>query len=289
HIISTSIEHPSLYNQFQRLENEGFSLTKIAPEADGIVSPDQVIAAIRPETILISIMHVNNITGAVQPIKEIAEQAKKINPEILIHSDAIQALGKIKSFPEKLNLDLASYSGHKVHGPKGIGFLYLRRSSYASPLLLGGGQEDGLRNGTENVPGIAGLGQAVSQLPDLKNQAAQLKTTGLKNYLLEKLQKDFPEIKINTPRESAPHIINISRPGLPGEVIVNALNQRDIYISSGSACSSSRGKADRVLLEMGLSQTRAEGSIRISLSEDNTKADLDEFLSALQEELDFLS
>ncbi len=286
HIISSQIEHPSIYEQFDKLRNSGYEITLVKPEPSGIINPQDVISEIRDDTILISIMYVNNITGAIQPIKEISKEAKDINNDIIFHSDMIQALGKIESLPEQWEIDLASFSGHKFHGPKGTGFLYLKEDHYIEPLLYGGGQERELRSGTENLPGIAGMAEAVNDL-DNSNEFNE-SINKIKNHLISRIKDEIPEIIINTPDNSAPHIINVSIPNLPGEVIVNALNHQNVYISSGSACVGNSIKTDHVLEAMGLDDNLTSSSIRISLSKYNSKEEANQLINILKEELKFL-
>jgi len=286
HIISSQIEHPSIYKQFDKLRDSGYEITLVEPDTSGIIQPEDVIAEIRDDTILISIMHVNNITGAIQPVREISQKAKNINHKIIIHSDMIQALGKIESSPGDWKLDLASFSGHKLHGPKGTGFLYLNQAHYVEPILFGGGQEQNLRSGTENLPGIAGMAKAVEELGEFNNYRANINS--IKKQIINRMKKEIPEVIINTPEKSAPHIINISVPGIPGEVIVNALNNQDIYISSGSACSGSSIKSNHVLEAMGLDEKISSSSVRISLSKYNTQKEADQLINILKEELNFL-
>lgn len=286
HIISSQIEHPSIYKQFEKLRDSGYEITLVQPDTSGIIQPEDVIAEIRDDTILISIMYVNNITGAIQPVREISQTAKNINHKIIIHSDMIQAFGKIDCFPEDWQIDLASFSGHKFHGPKGTGFLYLNQAHYVEPILFGGGQEQNLRSGTENLPGIAGMAKAIEELN--KSNDYRSKINSIKKHIIDRLKKDIPEIIINTPEKSAPHIINISVPGLPGEVIVNALSHRNIYTSSGSACAGSGIKSNYVLEAMGLNEKISASSVRISLSKYNTQKETDQLVNILKEELNFL-
>ncbi|MFW5790077.1 MAG: cysteine desulfurase family protein [Halanaerobiaceae bacterium] len=286
HIISSQIEHPSIYKQFDKLRDSGYKITLVEPDSSGIIQPEDVIAEIRDETILISVMYVNNITGAIQPIREISKKVKNINHKIIIHSDMIQALGKIDCFPGEWKIDLASFSGHKLHGPKGTGFLYLNQPHYVNPILFGGGQEQNLRSGTENLPGIAGMAKAIEELEQSNDSRANINS--IKKHIINKIKKEIPEIIINTPGKSAPHIINISVPGIPGEVIVNALNHQDIYISSGSACAGSSIKSNHVLEAMGLDEKISSSSVRISLSKYNTQKEAEQLINILKEELNFL-
>ncbi|MGM0414569.1 MAG: cysteine desulfurase family protein [Bacillota bacterium] len=286
HIISSQIEHPSIYKQLDQLKEAGYEITMVKPDSSGIINPKDVISEIRDNTILISIMYVNNITGAIQPIKEISQKARKLNEKIIIHSDMIQALGKVECLPGEWEIDLASFSGHKFHGPKGTGFIYLNKDHYVEPILYGGGQERKLRSGTENLPGIAGMAKAMEELN--KSNDYNNPINAIKKHIINRLEKEIPEIIINTPDKSAPHIVNASIPGVPGEVIVNALNQKGIAISSGSACGVSNIKTDHVLEAMGLDEEITSSSIRISLSKFNTQKEADKLINILKEELNFL-
>jgi len=286
HIISSQIEHTSIYKQFDKLRDSGYEITLVSPDSSGFINPEDVISEIKNDTILISIMYVNNITGAIQPIAEINKKAKKLNSDIIFHSDMIQAPGKVETLPGKWEIDLASFSGHKFHGPKGTGFLYLREDHYIEPILYGGGQERELRSGTENLPGIAGMAEAINDLD--KSNEFNNSINKIKNHIINRIESEIPEIIINTPDKSAPHIINASIPGLPGEVIVNALNHNDIFISSGSACAATNIKTDQVLEAMGRDDKIASSSIRISISKNNTEEEADRLINTLKEELNFL-
>lgn len=282
HLITTEIEHASVYECFRQLEEEGFRVTYLKPDSSGAVSVKAVEEALTPDTILVSIMHVNNETGVIQPIREIGEMLKN-HPRILFHVDAVQSVGKIPLDPEGWGIDLLSVSAHKLHGPKGVGLLLKREGLKLRPLLAGGGQEFGIRSGTENVPLIVGMAKAL-RIAMEKRAEHMDKLYALRDALIARL-RDIPGIRLNGVQERgkvAPHIINFSIPGLKSEVVVHALEQHGIYVSAGSACSSGDEKPSRVLLAMGLSEAEASSAIRVSLSPQLTEADMDRFIQALE-------
>lgn len=282
HLITTEIEHASVYECFRQLEEEGFRVTYLKPDSSGAVSVKAVEEALTPDTILVSIMHVNNETGVIQPIREIGEMLKN-HPRILFHVDAVQSVGKIPLDPEGWGIDLLSVSAHKLHGPKGVGLLLKREGLKLRPLLAGGGQEFGIRSGTENVPLIVGMAKALRIAMERRAEHMD-KLYALRDALIARL-RDIPGIRLNGVQERgkvAPHIINFSIPGLKSEVVVHALEQHGIYVSAGSACSSGDEKPSRVLLAMGLSEAEASSAIRVSLSPQLTEADMDRFIQALE-------
>lgn len=275
-IITTSIEHPSVLNTCDRLESLGYDIVKIKPESDGSIDSDKFIAKVDSETILISVMLTNNETGCIFPVERIAHKVREINPNILIHCDAVQSFGKIPIDVEKLGVDLLSASGHKIHASKGIGFLYKSKKVHLKPILYGGGQEKGLRSGTESVPLIAGLGGAISEL-DIS--ASYKKISEIYNYAVKKFSQLY-FIKINSRNENhLPYILNISVPGYRSETLLHFLEERDIFVSSGSACS--KGKGSHVLNEMGLDKATIDSALRISFSRYNELSDVDALCDAL--------
>lgn len=282
HIITTQIEHPSVYNCAQFLEANGYHVTYLPVDATGAVKLDDVKSAITDETILVSVMHVNNETGRIQPIEQIGKWLKQY-PRILFHVDAVQSIGKVPIDPEAWGIDLMSVSAHKIRGPKGIGFLYKRKGIQLTPLFEGGGQEQGIRSGTENVPLIVGMAKAIRlTMEHQPNQAAYL--SKLRNKIVYRIQT-WPELVLNSSRhaeEMAPHVINFSFPGMKSEVVVHALEKRGIFVSSKSACSSGDERPSRVLLAMGCDSNRAKSGIRISLSAQHKEEDIDDLLNALQ-------
>ena len=246
-------------------------------------------AALRDTTILVSIMYVNNEMGAVQPLEEIGRIIKEYNPAILFHVDAIQAYGKYRIYPKKLHIDMLSVSGHKIHGPKGVGFLYVKEKTKLHPLILGGGQQKGMRSGTDNVPGIAGLGVAAREAyQDFEEKISHLYE--LKRHFMEGIGQ-IPETKINSQEgeESAPHIVSVSFRGVRSEVLLHALEERGIYVSSGSACSSNKKlPVSTVLKEIHLEQDLLETTVRFSFCEQTTVEELDYCLENLKELLPML-
>ena len=269
HLITTAIEHSSILQPFQLLENEGFEVTYLLPDSRGIIDPQDALQALKPETTLVSIMHVNNEVGSLQPIAEISEILKREKAELLFHVDAVQSFGKVPLPPGLQGIDALSISAHKFHGPKGIGALYLKEGVLIEPLFWGGGHEKGLRPGTENTPAIAGMALAARQsFEKMEQKAAEL--CEMKRQLVTSIKARHPWIKINGPgveeKESAPHIANISFPGLKGEIIIHALEEHGVYASTGSACHSNDKGESHVLQAMRLGKAEMEGAIRFSLS-----------------------
>lgn len=280
HIISTRIEHASVYNPLFFLEEQGYEITYLPVDEHGIVDLKALEDAIRPDTILVSVMYVNNEIGARQPIKEIGRIVKAKNKDILFHVDAIQGYGKYKIYPKRLKIDLLSVSGHKIHGPKGIGFLYIKDKTKIHPLILGGGQQKGMRSGTENVPGIAGLGKAAQLIyEDHEQKMAQI--CALKEYFIAQVMK-LADVKNNS--GDAPHIASISFPGVRSEVLLHALEEKGVYVSAGSACSSNKPAISGTLKAIGLTKEYYDSTLRFSFSIFNTKEEVDyavEVLSGL--------
>lgn len=275
HLITTQVEHASVYEVFQQLEQKGWKVTYLPVDDLGRVSPDAVENALTDETVLVSVMHVNNEVGTVQPITEIGQRLKKY-PKVFFHVDAVQSFGKIPLLPEKAHVDLLTLSGHKFHGPKGIGCLYLRKNITIAPLIAGGGQERGLRSGTHNVPAIAGLAKAVV-LANQQRSEFLANCQEWKQFLLERLTREGTRFRVNgdtTEEGGAPYIINLSFAGLKSEVLVHALEEEELYVSSKSACSSKIEVPSRILKAMGLSDQEAIGSIRISMGFETTRQDI---------------
>ncbi|MGO0062252.1 cysteine desulfurase family protein [Brevibacillus fluminis] len=283
HIITTAVEHPSVYDAAGQLETFGFDVTYLPVDHDGRVSLESLQQAIRPDTILVSIMHVNNELGTIQPIKEIGTFLK-LHPRILFHVDAVQSFGKVPFKMKEWGIDLLTLSAHKFHGPRGVGILAKREGVTLHPLLAGGGQESGNRSGTENIPGIAGLAKALRMTGE-----TQAKSIAHMQKLAEVLRAglmEIPECVINTPQTgSAPHIMNISFPGMKAEVLVHALEEHGIMVSTKSACSSKAQEPSRVLLAAGIKREQAIASIRISLSGQTSLEEINLFVSGLRESL----
>ena len=283
HIISTAVEHPSVYNPLTYLEELGFEITFLPVDHNGHISLQQLEEAIRPDTILVSVMYVNNEVGAVEPIEEISRIIKAKNPSVMFHVDAIQAYGKYVIRPKKQGIDLLSVSGHKIHGPKGIGFLYINEKVKIIPQILGGGQQSGMRSGTDNVPGIAGLGVAAAQIYKNLDENVEYMYQ-LKEHIAEGLSQ-IEDIRINGMplREGAPQILSISVMGVRSEVLLHSLEDKGIYISAGSACSSHKRKPSATLSAMGMSKDQIESTVRLSFCEKNTIEEADYFLQTMKE------
>lgn len=282
HIISTGIEHASVYNPLVFLERKGFEVTYLSVDKEGHISLEELKQAVRPDTILVSVMYVNNEVGAIEPVEEIAALVHKENPAILFHVDAIQAYGKLIIRPKKQGIDLLSVSAHKIHGPKGAGFLYIDERVKINPLLYGGGQQRDMRSGTENVPGIAGLGVAAKEM--YRNHEEKIAyIADLKNYLIEKLEA-LEGVTVNSLRgmESAPHIVSASFEGIRGEVLLHALEDKGIYVSSGSACSSNHPAISGTLRAMGVKKDLLDSTLRFSLCVFNKKEEVDYCAEALK-------
>ena len=281
HIISTCIEHPSVLNTLKDLEEQGFEVTYLPVDSQGKISIDDLKNAIKDDTFLVSTMHVNNEIGAIQPIEEIGKYLKALKQKVYFHVDAVQSYAKIKFRPSKYNIDFMSVSGHKLHGPKGIGFMYVKENNRIKPLLTGGGQEIGVRSGTENVPGIYGLGKAVEILnQDLQGTIDKIRS--LRDLLKKEIVENIDNVKINSPEDGVCHVLNVSFRGVKGEVLLHYLEQKEIYVSTGSACSSKK-KGSHVLNAIGLSAEEIEGAIRFSLSDLNTEEEIREVVKALKE------
>lgn len=282
HIISTGVEHASVYNPLAFLERKGFEVTYLSVDKEGHISLEELKQAVRPDTILVSVMYVNNEVGAIEPVEEIAALVHKENPAILFHVDAIQAYGKLIIRPKKQGIDLLSVSAHKIHGPKGAGFLYIDERVKINPLLYGGGQQRDMRSGTENVPGIAGLGVAAKEM--YRNHEEKIAyIADLKNYLIEKLEA-LEGVTVNSLRgmESAPHIVSASFEGIRGEVLLHALEDKGIYVSSGSACSSNHPAISGTLRAMGVKKDLLDSTLRFSLCVFNKKEEVDYCAEALK-------
>ena len=283
HIITTAVEHPAVTGPAAFLEEQGFEVTYLPVDRQGVVRLDALRDALREDTILVSVMMVNNETGSRMPVEEIAETVHRKNPKILFHVDAIQAFGKYRIFPSRMGIDLLSVSSHKFHGPKGAGFLYIRNGVKIRPLILGGGQQNGMRSGTDNVPGIAGMAAAAQKVcGNLEENAARL--LQLKKRMAEGLLL-IPGVRINgmALEEGAPHILSVTVEGVRSEVLLHTLEEKNIYVSAGSACSSHKRRPSAVLTAMGLSKSDIESTVRISFSEENTIEEVDYALQVLRE------
>lgn len=286
HIVTTMVEHPAVYRVAKQLEELGFSVTYLPVDRTGRVSPDAVERALRDDTLLVSIMHVNNETGSLQPIAEIGRRLKRY-PKVLFHVDAVQSFGKVPLDPKGWGIDLLSLTGHKLRGPRGVGLLYVREGVTLFPLLAGGGQEGGLRSGTENVPGIVGMAKAMRLIRE--EQAAKPDHFArLKRRLVAGLRAWGDRVLLNSPErdeEAAPHIVNFSVPGIKPEVLLHALEEEGYLLSTKSACSSKKDEPSRVLMAMFGDEERARTGIRVSFGYETTERDVDGFLAALEKRL----
>lgn len=291
HIITTQVEHPAVLQTMEYLKEQGFRVTYLPVDAYGRVSVEAVREALCEDTILVSIMAVNNEVGAMMPIAQIGAMLKKERPNVIFHVDAVQGFTKMDLLPKKMGIDLMSISGHKIHGPKGIAVLYVDDRVKLRPILFGGGQQQGLRSGTENVPGIAGIGLAAKKLSETKREDIE-RLYELKEFFVNGLRK-IPGIKVhgiptdndNEPdiRATAPHIVSAGFSGLSkAEVLLHALEEQGIYVSSGSACASNKPAVSATLKAMGIQKEYLEATLRFSFSVQTTKEDLIETLDALR-------
>ena len=282
HVITTMIEHPSVANPFAYLEELGFAVTYLPVDAYGCISLEDLQEAMCSDTILVSMMHVNNEIGAVEPIEEAARVIKQKNPNCLFHVDAIQSYGKFRIYPKRMGIDLLSVSGHKIHGPKGSGFLFVRDKVKVHPLILGGGQERGMRSGTENVPAIAGLGQAAMEIYQ-NFESNQTRMYRLRDYFIQEVEQ-IEGVSVNGHKDhrSAPHIVSVSVSGVRSEVLLHALEDKQIYVSAGSACSSNKPAVSRTLQSIGLKRELLESTVRFSFSVHTTKEEIDYALEAMR-------
>ncbi len=278
HIITTAIEHAATLQACHRLESEGYAVTYIEPDAEGHIAPEDVIAAMRADTILVTLMLVNNEIGTVLPVAEVGKALKQKCPQALFHVDAVQGFFRVPLTPKKWNCDLMSVSGHKIGAPKGVGAFYMKREVRLAPYIVGGGQESGFRSGTEPMPQIAALAAAC------KVRAAQMEAdlahvASLKNYLTEQMKKRLPWAEWNgTP--DIPHVTGFSLPGCKSEVMLRVLESKDVFVSAGSACS--KGKESHVLRAMGLDKIRIDSALRVSFAPQNTCADIDALMDGLE-------
>lgn len=278
-IVTSQIEHSSVEAPVCELKKQGFDCVFVQPEPDGTVDPERFLSACKEDTILASLMMVNNETGAIQPLQESVARLRKQAPHALIHTDAVQAFGKIPFQVSKLNIDLLSLSGHKIHAPKGVGALYLADKVLIAPMLYGGGQQGTLRPGTENVPLIAALGMAGEGMTaQLSGHDASVRA--IREHLISELSH-MPGVVLHLPQHASPYILNLSVMGYRSETMLHFLESKGIYVSSGSACS--KGARSHVLLAMGLSQKEADSALRLSFCKYNTICQADAFLAALQE------
>lgn len=284
HLITSSIEHPAILNTMRFLEEEeGFRVTYLPVDSYGRIKLEALKEALCKDTILVSVMYVNNEVGSVQPIMEAASMVKAYNKNILFHVDAVQGFGKYRIYPKKLKVDIVTASGHKIHGPKGTGFLYIGEDVKIKPIVFGGEQQKNIRSGTENVPGIAGLSLAASMIyENLDEKVAQMR--GLKAHFIEEVTK-IPQTTIHGlyDETSAPHIISVGFAGIRGEVLLHALEDKGICVSSGSACASNHPAISGVLKGIGTKKEYLDATLRFSMSEFTTREEIDYTLDTLNE------
>lgn len=290
-LITTKVEHPAILESMKYLEKQGFEIVYLPVDKLGRVSVQSVKEALTEDTILVSIMHVNNEIGSVMPIEEIGAAIKSFKPSILFHVDAVQSFGKFKINPKKMKIDLLSVSGHKIHGPKGVGFLYINEKVKINPIIFGGGQQKALRSGTENVPGIAGIGLATKLIyEDFNNKTDNLYS--LKEYFARQLCQiegvSLNGIDLDDIKSSAPHVISASFAGIRAEVLLHTLEAKGIYVSSGSACASNKPAISETLKAIDLDSKLLDSTIRFSMSVETSKEDIDYTLDVLNTECEKL-
>ena len=285
HLVTTKIEHPAVLQTMHYLETQGFRVTYLPVDKSGRVRLEDLQNAITPETILVSMMLVNNEIGSIQPIEEAGALIKRMNPNILFHVDAVQGFGKIKIYPKRMNIDLMSVSSHKIHGPKGVGFLYVGERVKIMPITYGGGQQKNLRSGTENVPGIAGMTMAAEMAYENFEEDVN-RLYELKEYFIQEITK-LEGIQINgltedgNLRRTAPHVVSVSVAGVRSEVLLHALEDKGIYISAGSACASNKPQTTETLKAIGLQREYWDSTIRFSFSVFTTKEEMDYTLQVM--------
>lgn len=290
HIITSAIEHPAVLKTMEALRNKGYEITVIPVDDKGVLQMEAFEKALSDQTILVSLMHVNNEVGSIQPIERVVKAARKVNKDIKIHVDAVQSFCKIPIHLKRLDIDALSISAHKFHGPKGVGALFLRDGTNIFPMATGGGQEKGIRPGTENVPGIVGMAEAVTQItPHLK--AHHKHVSALKERTFNGISETLNNIKLNSglDQHGSPFVLNISFKGIRGEVLLHALEDEGVFVSTGSACSSNQNKTySHVLIAMGLDDACKEGAIRFSFSYQNTFEEIDYAVKCITEKVNEL-
>ncbi len=286
HIITTSVEHPSVREACEQLRTIGFEITYIDVDQNGRVSADDVISAITDKTILVSVIHVNNEVGTIQPVQEIGRRLKDF-PKVLFHVDNVQGACKVPLDIYGSNIDFCTFSAHKFHGLKGNGFLFIKKGIKIYPLISGGNQEQNVRSGTENTGGIVAMAKAFRMAED-KRKSSSDSLLDIRDFIMNQL-REIPNLVINTPKDgAAPHIVNVSAVGLKGEVIVHALAEQGIFISTTSACSSKDKTPSGTLKAMGMSEEKAIGAIRISLSHNSTMEEAEQMVELLKQVLNRL-
>lgn len=288
HIITTKIEHPAIKSPMKYLEERGFKVDYLSVDSNGIISLEELKSLMTDQTILVSIMHVNNEMGAVEPLEEAAALIKECNPKCLFHVDDIQGFGKLRIYPKKWKIDMLSVSGHKIHGPKGTGMLYVSEQVKMVPIIYGGGQQTGMRSGTENVPGIAGMGIAAQMIyADIKETTQELYR--LKRIFTGEVVK-IPDVTVNgyTDERSAPHIVSVSVKGVRSEVLLHALEEKGVYVSAGSACASNKPAVSETLKAISLGKELLESTVRFSFSVHTTEEEIRYALKVMEEVIPML-
>ncbi len=283
HLITTAIEHPAVIQSMKYLEEKGFRVTYLRVDKNGLIRLEDLQRAITRETILVSLMHTNNEIGAVQPIEKAGALIKRKNPNTLFHVDAVQGFGKYRIYPKRMNIDMLSISGHKIHGPKGVGLLYINEKAKVKPINYGGGQQGGMRSGTENVPGAAGLAKAVELI--YENLDADVERLYVLKQKFVEGVSGIEDVKINglTGRDSAPHVVSVSVRGIRSEVLLHALEDKGIYVSAGSACSARKPQPSATLKAIGVEKELLDSTIRFSFSTFTTEVDINYTLQAMHE------
>ncbi|TYQ15514.1 UNVERIFIED_CONTAM: cysteine desulfurase [Acetivibrio alkalicellulosi] len=282
HIITSKIEHPSVIEVFNYLSSQGYKIDFLDVDRYGVLNINGLKDKICKDTSLISIIYVNNETGTIEPIDEVAKIKNSIGKDVVIHVDAVQAYGKMNINPKKYGIDIMTISSHKIHGPKGVGALYINKDVRIKPILFGGGQESSIRSGTENVSGIYGFGVA-AQIAFESMEKNTKACYGLRELLLNKLLSDIGEVEIISPTNSSPYILNVSFKNIKSEVLLHHLEEKNIFVSTGAACSSKKNVHSHVLKALGLSPDIIEGAIRFSFSSNNTVEDIEETINALKD------
>ncbi len=288
HIITTKIEHPAILQTCAYLETQGFEVTYLPVDSNGIICLADLEKAMTNQTILVSIMHTNNEIGSVQPIAEAGALIKRINPNTVFHVDAVQGFGKFRIYPKKMNVDLLSVSAHKIHGPKGVGFLYMNEKVKVKPILYGGGQQKGMRSGTENVPGAAGMALAIEEIyKDFEEKTEYL--YAIKDRFIKGLE-GLEGVKVNglTGRDSAPHVVSVSIAGIRSEVMLHALEDRGVYVSAGSACASNKPATSATLKAIGVEKQYLDSTLRFSFSVLTTEEEIDYTLQQMYDMIPML-
>lgn len=289
HMITTAIEHPAVLQPMRELEKNGWDITILGVDEKGYINIDELKAAIREDTVLVSTILINNETGTIQNAEEISKAIKSVNPHTLYHVDAVQAYGKYPINVKKMGIDMLSVSGHKVHGPKGVGFFYMKKGLKVKPIIFGGGHERGQRSGTENTPSIVGLAEAVKiDMAEMDKAVENVKL--VKKTLAEGILNSIPMTYINGPsiEEGSPYVLNIGFEGLRSEVLLHSLEEQEIYVSAGSACNSKKKGASTVLSALGIDEKRIEGAIRFSFCRYNTVEEAEQCIEILKEKAAFL-